>query len=357
MQREIQMKGIAFVLVISFLVGCAAPVTQRMKFDSVASEIEAKKQREIALQSLVESQQRLHDVAYPLLTKAESTCGSKTRYSLGIVVANNITWGEDFKEAATSSYGLSDILKIKHVAPNSSAARAGITEGDIPVALNDWSIPVGKDAIKSTFDKLSEITKEGKPLSITLLRGADRMTLQVTPEKQCDYPVNLDSQDIINALADGKQILVTKGMMRFTKDDIELSLVVAHELAHNTMKHIDAKMTNTAIGSILDIIAAAYGVNTSNAFANAGAAAYSQDFEAEADYVGLYIMAIAGLPIENAPKFWRRMAAEHPGSIKTNHAATHPATSERFLTLEATVKEIHGKKANGSPLVPELKKK
>ena len=351
------MKKIATILAILFLAGCASPVTQRMKFDSAASEIEAKKQREIALQSLVDSQLRLSDVSYLLLTKAESMCGNKTKYSFGMSIVNNLFWGEDFKEAATSTYGLSDMLKIKHIAPNSPAAKAGITDGDIPVAINDWPVPAGKDAVKNTFEKMREMTKDGKPLSISLLRGTERISLQVAPEKQCDYPVNLDPQDIINAFADGKQIVVTKGMMRFAKDDIELSLVVAHELAHNTMKHMDSKITNSAIGSIFDLVAAAYGINTQGAFGNLGASAYSQDFEAEADYVGLYIMAVAGLPIDDAPKFWRRMAAEHPGAIKTNHAATHPATTERFLALDATSKEILAKKTNGNSLVPELKKK
>ncbi len=46
------------------------------------------------------------------------------------------------------------------------------------------------------------------------------------------------------------------------------------------------------------------------------------------------MLALANGNIEEAPNFWRRMAAEHPGSIQRNHAATHPATPERFVALE-----------------------
>jgi hypothetical protein len=48
------------------------------------------------------------------------------------------------------------------------------------------------------------------------------------------------------------------------------------------------------------------------------------------------------------------MAAEHPGSIKSNHAASHPATSERFLAIEKTVAEIRLKAESGQNLTPDL---
>jgi predicted Zn-dependent protease len=72
--------------------------------------------------------------------------------------------------------------------------------------------------------------------------------------------------------------------------------------------------------------------------------------------MGLYIAERAGFEIQNAPSFWRRMAAEHPGSIKSSFAASHPSTPERFVALEQAVQEIQKKKENGEALVPEKKK-
>ena len=90
-------------------------------------------------------------------------------------------------------------------------------------------------------------------------------------------------------------------------------------------------------------------------FGALAASAYSQEFEKEADYVGLYLMANSGIEIDNAPMFWRRMAAEHPGNIKSNHAASHPATAERFVAIENTINEIALKLASDQPLTIELK--
>jgi predicted Zn-dependent protease len=80
---------------------------------------------------------------------------------------------------------------------------------------------------------------------------------------------------------------------------------------------------------------------------------YSKEFEAEADYVGLYLMARAGFAIEDTPNFWRRMAIAHPGSVKRGLAASHPPTPERFLALEKTVEEIDAKRARSEALLPE----
>lgn len=361
--QEMDRTGVAMrkvfvtLLTVVLIAGCATPTTQRIKVDDVAAEIEAKKQRQVALEALVDDQIRLFRVSYPIVTRAHELCGEKTRHTIGAWFANNSAYGPEFKEAAATAYSLSDIVKVMYVIPGSPADRAGLRVGDHPVSINGWAVPVGDGAMKALMDKLSELLVRGDALAMVVQRGGERLSLEIAPEKACDYAVGLNGQDIINAFADGKNVVITRGMLRFAQNDTELGLVVAHELAHNAMGHINAKTTNYVLGSILDIIAAAYGVNTQGAFGNAAAAAYSQDFEAEADYVGLYMMARAGLDFEQAPKFWRRMAAAHPASIRSNHTASHPATPHRFVALEEAVKEIKAKQASGMPLLPELKKK
>ena len=80
---------------------------------------------------------------------------------------------------------------------------------------------------------------------------------------------------------------------------------------------------------------------------------FSQDFEREADYVGVYLLARAGRPTAKAPNFWRRMAQEDPRSIK--FASTHPTSAERFVRLEQASREIEQKVARGEDLRPEMR--
>ena len=75
-----------------------------------------------------------------------------------------------------------------------------------------------------------------------------------------------------------KRIIITKGMMRFAQQDQELALVVAHELGHNLMGHLDKKKTNHMLGTIIDLAAAANGVSTRGTFANMGAKAFFTGF-------------------------------------------------------------------------------
>jgi predicted Zn-dependent protease len=97
-------------------------------------------------------------------------------------------------------------------------------------------------------------------------------------------------------------------------------------------------------------------VNTQGAFGKIGAQAYSKKFEEESDYVALYILARSDQQIENVSDFWRKLAAENPGSIKRTGYSSHPSTPERFVAIENAVKEINQKKENGEPLLPNMKK-
>ncbi len=158
-------------------------------------------------------------------------------------------------------------------------------------------------------------------------------------------------------LPDGNGIYVTTGMLRFARSDDELALVIGHELAHNTRGHIAAKMGNMLLGSLLGAgLSVATGVNVTDIGTRAGADAFSQEFEAEADYVGVYHAARAGYDIASAASFWRKLGAEHPQAINLQ-GSTHPSTARRYLAVEKAVEEFQRKKAAGLPLVPEEKGK
>ncbi len=341
-------------VVVLLVLGCA-PVTKRIAVDDVAAELEAKKQRELAVQGMYEDRLRLWRVAHRIKTRASALCGDQVSHESGFFPATSFIFGEDFREAAQTALNLTDVIKIVDVQPDSPARKAGLKAGDIPLSFNDWKLPVGKESLKLAAGKYAEIMKSGKSFGVRIMRDGKEEALTINPEKSCDFVVAVSNEDIINAFADGKRVIITRGMLRFAKDDTELALVVSHELAHNAMRHMDARRTNFALGSIFDILAAVYGVNTQGMFGNAAAQIYSQDFEAEADYVGLYMMAHAALDIDNAPNFWRRMAAAHPSSIRTNFTASHPATSHRFVALDKTVQEIRKKQKDGAPLMPEMK--
>jgi len=347
------------ILLLPLAIGaCAGPTTRRVEVDDALVAVEAKKQREIAFRSLMEDQNHLHEVSYPIMAGAAAFCGEEIRSSVGMYFANLSFFQEDYREAAANLYGLGDSPQITHVSSGSPADQGGLQSGDVLTAIGGTAVPTGDRAIAEIAEMWEEKVRPGEPAVFTVLRGGSELQLEVTPLEVCDYPVLAVTSSAVNAFADGEKIGITRGMLRFARDDRELAVVISHELAHNVMKHVGAQRQNVLIGSVLDILASTViGVSTRGIFGNAAAQAYSKEFEAEADYVGLYIMTEAGLEIDDAPYFWRRMAAEHPGSIKENHASTHPATPERFIAMEKTIEEIERKRSAGEPLTPSLKKR
>ncbi len=344
---------IVFTIACFIIAGCAAPTTQRVKIDPALTEAEAQKQRIIVLQTWHQDEKRVADLAYSVLTKAVPLCGETVKQHIGISFMNKYTFKKDMRNAAVSLFQVSDAITINHVVKGSPAERAGLNSNDVIIAVNDWVVPVGENAPFELRDNLASLMKPNATVSIKVLRNGIEKIFTVKPEAKCDYGIMQNDENAINAFADGKNIIINRGMMRYANDN-ELALVISHELAHNIMKHIEARKGNRFLGALLDGLAAAFGVYTGGTFAQAGAMAYSKDFEEEADYVGLYIMALAGLDIDSAPNFWRKMAAINPRGV--NYATTHPSSPHRFVFLEKTVEEIKQKIKDGKPLIPEFKK-
>ena len=385
---SLRLRSIAFVVVST---ACAKPTTQLGSVPAESITGEQLKQQQLVLANRIKQQQRLDDIQYPLLTAAAPLCQGRVTTERGLWVANVYSFGDKGREAA-SAMGFSDTLTVVGVASGSAAAKAGFRVGDRIVGVGGQYAPIGAQAVPAYHFRVTQLTphNQGEPasapgavsfrvrrgppvtahVSAETLPSADSVPdaavteeeLNVAPDSVCMSAAVAVKSDVLNAFADGVFVYITTAMMRFAADDEELAVVVAHELAHNAMRHMDAKKKNSTFGAILgavvDVAAATQGVSTGGAFTNKGAdlgaRTFSQSFEREADYVGMYILARAGRPIATAPNFWRRMAQESPGSIK--FASSHPTTAERYVRLEQAVAEIEQKRSAGVELMPELKK-
>ena len=343
-------------LILITLSGGCGTTTKSVAVDPAAAAREEAKQKALYVQTQSEGQERVQRLAYPMLRNAAPICDEEIRPSLGFIPANKYAWPKDYRQAAAQTLGVSDPVTVGLIIDGSPAQFSGLQQDDILLTIAGKKVPTGNKATEKTWKLIENKTTVGVPIDIAVTRGSQTLTFEITPIAVCDTYAFLIGGGEVNAYADGHGIYVTTGMLRFVQEDIELATVIGHELAHNAMEHTNKKTANYLLGSILDIAAAAYGVNTGGAFGNAAAQTYSKEFEAEADYVGMYILAIAGYPIDGVANFWRRMGMEQPGSIATKWTSTHPGTAERYLALEATEQEIKLKIEADLPLRPDLKK-
>jgi membrane-associated protease RseP (regulator of RpoE activity) len=337
--------------VVAAAVACA-PVSKVPEISADAAKAERDIQHELAFRQFDRNSQRVHAITYPLLVAGAELCGEKTVRGMGLFITNKHGFKKDYHAAAAKA-PLGDSLTVAGIAPGSAAARAGAREGDVLLTINGWPVPEGKEASDKFKEQLVEIGEAKADPVLTVKRGGETVTLTLKTDVVCNYGYAATESPTVNASADGKDLRVEAGMLRFLSDDDELAVVIGHEIAHNMMDHIPKSQTNQALGTVVDILFAGFGVSTQGVFGRLGAQAFSQEFEAEADYVGLYIVARAGRKIDEAPYVWRRMALDNPADIKSSHADAHPATPHRFLALEKTVAEIKAKRVAGKPLVPE----
>ncbi len=342
-----------FILIALLLTSACAPTTKVPKISDEMAAYEAEKQREMAVVEFVKLQRRLERIGFRILRANASLCGKNRTYSCGFIYLARGIIPKEYREAYRRLFGIKNLPTVLYVIPGSPAEAAGLKEGDVIYAINQNPLPPNKEGVKK-FNKILN-NNHGEDIVLSIERQSQRMDITIKPVCICNYPIILKNSDEVNAFADGRYVVVFSGMMRFLNSDDELALVISHELAHNTMGHIKKQAVNRTIGTLLGaIVSELTGVNVTRIGAQTGQLLFSQEFEAEADYVGCYYAARAGYDVSKAAQLWRRMAATHPAAINLK-GSTHPSTAKRFLAIEKTAEEINQKIKNGKPLIPETK--
>jgi len=259
----------------------------------------------------------------PALQHNADLC-KKIGYDIGVSTHNFKSYSKALRPAAAREWGVTDKHSVKYVRPRSPADYAGLKQGDHIIGPNG-------EALSARSKGLQKLLAQGQA-ELSIRRGNEVKSVAISSDPICAYSVHLRMNPTVNAYATGRAIIVTSGMMDFAKTDEELALIVGHELAHNTMKHIRKSVTNAVLSGM--------------------AHRYTRPFESEADYVGLYYLVRAGYNPDNVESIWRRMASINPRSVA--RAKTHPTFPDRFLRIRAAQDEIKAKKLAGLPLIPNF---
>ncbi|MCB2147823.1 MAG: M48 family metallopeptidase [Deltaproteobacteria bacterium] len=147
----------------------------------------------------------------------------------------------------------------------------------------------------------------------------------------------------------GKAVVYT-GILKYTRDETGLAVVLGHEVGHALADHGNERLSQsllTQLGGMALAVALqsqpqqtqalfmqAFGVGSSVGFL----LPYSRLHESEADRIGLTLMARAGYDPREAIPFWQRMQAQEQ-SRPPEFLSTHPAPETRIRDIQAHLAE------------------
>src|ERR1044072_2723235 len=165
---------------------------------------------------------------------------------------------------------------------------------------------------------------------------------------QWKWEVNVESTDDVNAYCmPGGKIMVYTGLIeQLHATDAELAAVIGHEIAHALREHSRKRIPRAYAKQVaLAGIALAPGAgNTTMQLASQISAVtfqlpHSREQEAEADRIGLELMARAGYDPNSAVVLWQKMGKLSSGG-PPEFLSTHPSGESRIKDLQALVPRV-----------------
>jgi len=161
------------------------------------------------------------------------------------------------------------------------------------------------------------------------------------PEYRWEFTV-IDDAGQANAFAlPGGKVAVYTGLYPVAQDTCALAAVMAHEVAHALARHGAERMSQSqllqigAVGLAIGLGGQSAAVrNTAMQAFGLGAQVgvmlpFSRSQEAEADHIGLILMARAGYDPTCALTLWERMEARSEGAQPLEFLSTHPGYGTR----------------------------
>jgi hypothetical protein len=325
-----------------------APVAQGPQAPTLTPQMAAAAE---TLTHMAGLQERLYKVAAPLLIDNAELCGKHARGLLGFTAKNRYSYPGEYNEAAHVAFGMDERLQVTEVLSGSGAAKAGLKVGDGLVAAGGKPLPTGRHALSGAGQIFAPLVASQASLPLTIERKGATRELNIPVTRACAYGIELGNSDNINSYADDSRVMVTRGMIEFTRNDDELAYVLATGLAHNVLGHAATQRNSATIGSIINNLIRVK-PDESMLIGSGGIKAMPAEMDAAADRIAVYMLARAGYNVDGDDDFWKRLASAHPATVLNGYTANHPGVEARAAAINKAVAEVKAKRSAKKPLVP-----
>lgn len=193
-----------------------------------------------------------------------------------------------------------------------------------------------------------------EPLLETYLTGMVQKLVAVAKSRPFPYRVRVVSDPTLNAFTFGGGLLyIHAGLIARMENEAQLAMVLGHEIAHVTEKHvtkgIEQAYTTQLIGNSAVVAGASTGILPTGdalrigyeASMNAAIHGHGRGQESEADRIGMEYMVKAGYDPREGPITFELLLKEHGDQSRLVNFfyGSHPNNVNRYETLTALVKD------------------
>lgn len=277
---------------------------------------------------------RVAAVVYRLGRAGAAFCAERLQLT-GLLFHHLAEYSPADQPAAQTTMSLGHGMGVLAVMADSPAARAGLVAGDVLAAINDIPVPPPivmtslpsprerRAAIAASESALEEQLRLG-PVRLDVLREGRPLRLTLDSESGCPARGRLARSSQANAFADGRYAIMTTRFLRFFDNDTELAVAMAHELAHNILRH-PAELDEQGVptGFLRNI-----GRN----------ARLVRATEEEADRLAVKLIWAAGYDVTAIVPFWRRLYNRLDSKLQLISA--HPGFRARERIVNETIAQL-----------------
>lgn len=236
---------------------------------------------------------------------------------------------------ARTAFGFGADPLVLALAPASPAAQAGLREGDAILSVDGAPVPAAKPRARASYVRMAALLARldtamaDGVLVLGIRRGGQRLDLRVPVRRGCPSRFQTRASTALDSRADGTYVELTTALIDFAYDEAQVAAIVAHEMAHNILRHrarLDAK-----------------GVRRGLLGAVGRSARMVRQTEEEADRLAVHLLDRAGYPPRAIITFWQRYDRSHRTGILATQ--THRTPRERIATSEEEIARIAAEKA------------
>lgn len=183
------------------------------------------------------------------MASANSALCQRPQMITGLILHDLTQYQPGRRAEVARAFSLGEGFGVLQMVSGGAAQRAGLRIDDEILAVGDVSVKISPAALQGpasfrSAEGLSDIFQSrlaNGPADLLIRRSGQIKHITLTVDRGCGGELSLSNSSALNAWADGHHIVVSAGMRQFAQSDDEIAFVIAHEMAHNILKHFGSQ--------------------------------------------------------------------------------------------------------------------